>query len=303
MKDTEPVSDIPFDQGFTHCVFSFLIEHTSMDLSMTQEAWNKISKTHGLFKRIIAPLKQHLNINFGYMIVFNDGSYYKIIENLDCLKKWVTNVESSHIFCARNVTTYFDEQYNFTIWPEEPTCLAMEIYKEYRIWNGITVSRQYKDHTELYWFTKEKAESYWHKWFVRNKLCLLEFMTYFEKYKDALSIKNHKINKELFALKQGFGINLSISEYSKNESLALNRMINLLKSDPIRLDNISKTTALSPRELEVFTIIGRGYSSKITAEKLGISIKTVQYHVEHIKLKTGLHFKSDIIKCYEEYLE
>lgn len=63
----------------------------------SSEAWDKVRRTHGLFKGIIAPLKQHLGIDFGYMVVFNDGSYYQIIESLDCLKEWVTNVETSHI--------------------------------------------------------------------------------------------------------------------------------------------------------------------------------------------------------------
>ena len=54
---------------------------------MSTEAWSKITQIHDLFKKIIAPLKQHLGINFGYMIVFNDDRYYQIIEDLECLKK------------------------------------------------------------------------------------------------------------------------------------------------------------------------------------------------------------------------
>jgi hypothetical protein len=113
-------------------------------MTMHSEVWNKVTQIHDLFKKIIAPLKQHLNINFGYMIVFNDGSYYLIIEDLERLKKWVTNVESSYIFCARNVTTYFDQLYNFTIYPEGPTCLSMKIYQEYGMWNGLLFSENTK---------------------------------------------------------------------------------------------------------------------------------------------------------------
>jgi hypothetical protein len=59
---------------------------------MSNEAWNRITQTHDLFKKIIAPLKEHLGINFGYMIVFNDGSYYQIIEDLKCLENSLTKV-------------------------------------------------------------------------------------------------------------------------------------------------------------------------------------------------------------------
>lgn len=71
---------------------------------MSVEAWNKIQRTHNIFKKIVAPLKAHLSIDFGYMIVFNDGRYFQIIENLECLQKWVNNVVSQcetllRLFC------------------------------------------------------------------------------------------------------------------------------------------------------------------------------------------------------------
>jgi hypothetical protein len=156
---------------------------------MSLDAWNKITQIHDLFKKIIAPLKEHFGIDFGYMIVFNDGRYYEIIEDLGCLKTWVNTVKTSHIFCARNVTTYFDEPYNFTIWPEEPTCPAMEIYKEHSMWNGITVAKANKDYTELYWFNKQNAEDGWHKWFIRNKqIFLSKFLEIFLNFKSRLQL-------------------------------------------------------------------------------------------------------------------
>ncbi len=47
---------------------------------------------------------------------------------------------------------------------------------------------------------------------------------------------------------------------------------------------------LTDRELEVFTMIGRGLSTREIADKLFLSIKTIEAHREHIKEK--LHLKS-----------
>jgi DNA-binding CsgD family transcriptional regulator len=267
---------------------------------MSNEAWNKIDQTHDLFKKIIAPLKQHLGINFGYMIVFKDGSYYQIIEDLECLKKWVINVETSSIFCARNVTNYFDGGYNFTLWPEDSMSPAMDIYHEYSILKGITVSKMSKHYTELYWFTREIAEIDWHKLLIRNKIGLLEFIKYFDAHEKLLFIPKNNTQQELFKFNQGFDLNLQESEYVKEEFLALKRMISSLQSDHMIINKIQKKINLSPREIEVLSIICRGYTTKIIAQKLDISVKTVQYYIEHIKVKTGLHFKSDIIKFYED---
>jgi DNA-binding NarL/FixJ family response regulator len=45
---------------------------------------------------------------------------------------------------------------------------------------------------------------------------------------------------------------------------------------------------LSDRELEVFELIGRGYSTRRIAELLHVSVKTVESHREHIKKKLNL---------------
>lgn len=266
---------------------------------MSEEAWDKIIQTHNLFKKIVAPLKQHLGINFGYMIVFNDGRYYQIIEDLKCLEKWVTNVETSHIFCARNVTTYFDEPYNFTIWPEEPNCLAMEIYKEHGMWNGITASKPNKDYTELYWFTKQNAEVGWHKWFIRNKLSLYKFIKHFDKYKRLLFLQGNDFKYELFRFKQEFKISTLQSEYVKEELSSITMLITSLALEHRSINPLHKQLNLSTRELEVLSIICCGYSYKITAQKLGISPKTVHYHLDRIKARFDIHSKSELIEFFE----
>jgi DNA-binding NarL/FixJ family response regulator len=48
--------------------------------------------------------------------------------------------------------------------------------------------------------------------------------------------------------------------------------------------------SLSDRELEVFELIGRGLSARDIAERLSLSLKTVEAHREHIKTK--LHLKT-----------
>ncbi len=269
-----------------------------MNFNNNTEAWNKITQTHDLFKKIIAPLKQHLGINFGYMIVFNDGSYYQIIEDLECLKKWVTNVETSHIFCARNVTTYFDEPYNFTIWLEEPTCPAMEIYKEYGMWNGITVSKANKDYTELYWFTKQNAQDDWHKWFIRNKIYLINFIKYFDSFKEEFDVNNDAT----FKFRQGFTVDLVKSKYFGKESIAIRKSAKFIELNSNSNSNFNLNFKLSPREIQVISLISQSYTYKMAARELLISPTTILYHVENIKQKLGVRTKFELIKLYSRVI-
>ncbi len=268
---------------------------------MSTEAFSKIYQTKSLFKKIIAPLKRRLNLSFGYMIVFSDGRYYTIGENIDCIRDFVSYVNKSHIFCDRNVTNHFDGEYNFTLWPEAPTCEAMAIYHKYNIWNGITVSKSGKEYTELYWFNGGTTRSNWNKFFIRNKPLLQEFINYFDSYKKYLFLPKENGDKNLFIFIQGFDNKITNSEYIQNEAQDIKKILKELNSNLISVETFHLETNLSPREVEIISNICRGFTAKIIANKLDISIKTVQQYIERIKHKTGLHFKTDLINFYESY--
>ncbi len=53
--------------------------------------------------------------------------------------------------------------------------------------------------------------------------------------------------------------------------------------------------SLSDRELEVLELIGNGLGSREIAEKLHLSIKTVESHREHIKSKLGLTRATELV--------
>ena len=52
---------------------------------------------------------------------------------------------------------------------------------------------------------------------------------------------------------------------------------------------------LSDRELQVFTCLGGGMTSQEIATQLGLSIKTVHTHREHIKRKLGLRNAANLV--------
>lgn len=54
--------------------------------------------------------------------------------------------------------------------------------------------------------------------------------------------------------------------------------------------------ALSDREMEVFHLIGNGYSTRQIAEKLNLSSKTIDSYREHLKLKLNLKSGPDLVR-------
>ena len=53
---------------------------------------------------------------------------------------------------------------------------------------------------------------------------------------------------------------------------------------------------LTDRELQIFRLIGRGLGTRLIAETLHLSRKTIESHREHIKAKLGLKSGSDLIQ-------
>ena len=60
--------------------------------------------------------------------------------------------------------------------------------------------------------------------------------------------------------------------------------------------------SLSAREMEVFKWLGKGLGTRKIAEKLGLSIKTVEAHRSHLKEKLGVN-SQDIIQLAREWSE
>jgi DNA-binding NarL/FixJ family response regulator len=58
---------------------------------------------------------------------------------------------------------------------------------------------------------------------------------------------------------------------------------------------------LSDRELEVFTLIGKGCGAAEIAERLGLSVKTINAYRDHIKDKLGLPSAADLRKFAVEW--
>jgi DNA-binding NarL/FixJ family response regulator len=61
-------------------------------------------------------------------------------------------------------------------------------------------------------------------------------------------------------------------------------------------DMSSRLSALSDRELEVFRLIGEGRSARQIAEKLHLSIKTVETYQAHIKDKLSLRSGRELVQ-------
>ena len=84
----------------------------------------------------------------------------------------------------------------------------------------------------------------------------------------------------------------------QNSNLLLNV---LLKQAPVPVDNQAPYVLLSPREREVLRLIAHGHSMAEVAERLSLSIKTVDTYKTRLMEKLGTTRKSELVSYALKY--
>jgi DNA-binding NarL/FixJ family response regulator len=65
----------------------------------------------------------------------------------------------------------------------------------------------------------------------------------------------------------------------------------------------SPIESLSDRELEVFELIGQGLATRQIAQKLHLSVKTIESHRAHVKSKLGLKTSTELVQAAIRWIE
>jgi DNA-binding NarL/FixJ family response regulator len=102
-------------------------------------------------------------------------------------------------------------------------------------------------------------------------------------------MKQEATEKVLVAVRRILGGDIYLSDRMANK--LLHQYISGVSPDVN-----SRLSALSDRELEVFRLIGEGRSTRQIAEKLHLSIKTVETYQAHIKDKLSLHNGRELVQ-------
>lgn len=97
----------------------------------------------------------------------------------------------------------------------------------------------------------------------------------------------NELTEAIYTLRNGFDY------FSKSiTNLLLNNYIHKLKAE----DNSSDIRNLSSREIEILKLWGNSMTNKEIAEKLFISVRTVETHKNHIMQKLNLKTSVDMVK-------
>jgi len=90
---------------------------------------------------------------------------------------------------------------------------------------------------------------------------------------------------------------LFLSETMKE--MMLDRLVNKRRGD----DSMFAIDSLTDREMEVFQLIGTGFSTRQIASTLNLSSKTVDSHRDHLKLKLRLESGAELVRTAVQWMK
>ncbi len=169
----------------------------------------------------------------------------------------------------------------------------MSALYDFDIWNGLSIFKQREDSIELWGFAANCQAENMQDFYIENIELLKDFTVSFNLNAADLIFPT---NKNLACYKD-FKPSQHIDEYDGK------KIDEFIKATPINkrpLITSAGEVFLSTKELACLNLLAVGKNAKQIAHILKISMRTIEKHLENIKLKVGSANKIDIIKLYKD---
>lgn len=244
-------------------------------------------------RELSTPLRKYLGINsFGYMRTYSDCKYLSLLDGHDdYTKKFFEIIPKSdpHFIKALQNSPYGEA--TFALWPTSfsKNSPIMSLLNDYNLWHGFQITYRREEYCEMFSFTFNKQSDDKSSFYIQNIPILLKFISFFKSQAIDLIECNNKSNLAIFPEK--FSTEFIDNNNSYQFLLDINKSL-ILK------DTFGNSINLTHRESECLKIFVKNRTSKEIALTLGISPRTAELHIQNIKRKLGINYKSQLVDIY-----
>lgn len=267
---------------------------------MTQykELFSYIRQNEPNLKELSCPLEQNFNVKFlAYRkFFFKENKLLYLVNH----SKWLEQIFEHDLWASQ----YFYRQisamhpYHINIWPEHPDTKDITFKKLYdlNIWNGIVLYFIQEDCVETFCFTGDRTQNI-QNFFINNQHILKNFVHHF-KYtgKEIINgIKtSHLIDFDASLLQHPYPDSPKNStDYSKKTFFPKKYCLHIKGQDLF----------ITEKEKNCLFYLSKGKTYKEAAFLLGVSPRTVEDHINRLKVKLGCSFTCDLIGLYLSQVE
>ncbi len=244
--------------------------------------------------KLTEPLQRHFGINyFCYQRVSNAGEWTLLSNNADWLHH---SADKRFYLCDPSLVNPELCQSGFSF-PEThqhadfQNALISDAVSLYDLCHTLAIIERTSAGCEYYFFTAPTGHAQVYNHYLNNMhLLRYTFSEYFKTQlaRELATLDDHAVDIKL-AKQALYGDKDNVLAVADTQSAAANFLADI-KQMPV-------TVMLTPREQECLQLYRQGNTAKDTGRLLGISPRTVEYHLENIKQKYGCRNKRDLLKC------
>lgn len=252
---------------------------------------------------ICLPLQQNFKIpHFAYLRVFNDGQYIFLANNQIFIELTAGHdlfFRTKHF--SKVPRSLFKRGINRVSWPKNARDECIEMANAHGIYNGFNIVRETEGTLEGYFFGTDKELPLINDFYRSEDQILDEFIASFHKLgrdlcdpNDTTKLGGSPHLKSTYPnIEHIFeGTRLWEKEISEFR-LALNSKIQN------EINEIAKSHHLTPRELQCLFHLSSGKTAKEIGQTLNRSPRTVETHIDKIRLKTTCTTQKELTKWFD----
>lgn len=255
-----------------------------------------------VLKEFCKPLEKYFGIKqFHYAKVYKNGHYFIVSNDSRLNQDIIKNISTCNIFFRDYLNTNIS--YDCIFWPHYPQNPLMEMHCNHGYWHGLTLILDKSDEfVELACFLGDKNNYTMTESYYKNIYFLEKFVNQFKKqFAEEIKISSTD-NKKLAIFSCGVDLYIPDKQLLQDQQMikAFYNAIGL--TDMEFTNNFDNFVKLTSTERKVIKLASEGYTAKKIAKELGMAPKTAEAHIHNVKQKTGLHYKYDLIKMYNNFL-
>lgn len=241
-------------------------------------------------KDICKPLFQHFGfISFMYQKNFDDGSEIRLGTHADWLVHFFEQEYFQHSVFEGKPSQYKAGQIILNNVPTHGNILSAA--RDFHIDHAFTLVRPQTDGCEFYFLGSESSNQKSVQLALDNIPLLNRFLLYFkEKSNDIIE----KAAQNKIFLPQKYKNLQTMEVHIERLSMQLDKT-QFINDIHIKHYPLSNGQALSRREFQVAEQLVQGFSAKEIANKLFVSPRTVESHIDNLRLKFNCNSRSELI--------
>lgn len=241
--------------------------------------------------KLAEPLFKNFNITtFAHIKIFKD-SLFHVTNN----QQWLAFYCANKLFDSAHYQHEINNLSNHYFVLRNDKASLVKAMHNYAVWHGLCIYKKYDDYVEMWNFatTKENVEIY--NFYLNNMHYLERFIVYFKNQaKDIIEQPKEKI---LLKRKQELILdNHSLSMSEAKRDFLIETKLKKLQFYGLKV-NISK------REIECLHLLAKGKMLKEIALILNISTRTIETHLNQLKVKLGCYYKNELVNFYDKNLK